>query len=193
MASRALESRRDRYKVMLVTPFMSCNARLTIYILFAEMFFGKQAMLAAYSMYLIGIAVAILVSLALHLLDREKSDNYLLIELPEYKMPDARTIGIYNPGINLKRACSVNPRRVVQISGYSQEELAQQENVEGSPSEKGRKNQRPIGINEIQVPPDHKLRNQCHRGGQHHGGQDHGKAYSPALPFHPGKGISRHG
>ncbi len=95
MASRALESRRDRYKVMLVTPFMSCNARLTIYILFAEMFFGKQAMLAAYSMYLIGIAVAILVSLALHLLDREKSDNYLLIELPEYKMPDARTIGIY--------------------------------------------------------------------------------------------------
>lgn len=95
MASRALESRRDRYKVMLVTPFMSCNARLTIYILFAEMFFGKQAMLAAYSMYLIGIAVAILVSLALHLLDRKKSDNYLLIELPEYKMPDARTIGIY--------------------------------------------------------------------------------------------------
>ena len=46
-------------------------------------------------MYLIGIAVAILVSLALHLLDRKKSDNYLLIELPEYKMPDARTIGIY--------------------------------------------------------------------------------------------------
>ena len=95
MASRALESRRDRFKVMLVTPFMSCNARLTIYILFAEMFFGKRAMLAAYSMYLIGIAVAILVSLVLHLLDRQKSDNYLLIELPEYKMPDARTVWVY--------------------------------------------------------------------------------------------------
>ena len=95
MASRALESRRDRFKVMLVTPFMSCNARLTIYILFAEMFFGKQALLAAYSMYLIGIAVAILVSLVLHLLDRQKSDNYLLIELPEYKMPDARTVWVY--------------------------------------------------------------------------------------------------
>lgn len=95
MASRALESKRDRYKVMLVTPFMSCNARLTIYILFAEMFFGKYAMLAAYSMYLIGIAVAILVSVALHLMDREESANYLLIELPEYKMPDARTVGIY--------------------------------------------------------------------------------------------------
>ncbi len=95
MASRALESRRDRYKVMLVTPFMSCNARLTIYILFAEMFFGKHAMLAAYSMYLIGIAVAIAVSVALHLLDHEESANYLLIELPEYKMPDLRTVGIY--------------------------------------------------------------------------------------------------
>ena len=95
MASRALESKRDRYKVMLVTPFMSCNARLTIYILFSEMFFGKHAMLAAYSMYLIGIAVAIAVSLALHLLDKKATPNYLLIELPEYKMPDLRTVGIY--------------------------------------------------------------------------------------------------
>lgn len=95
MASRALESKRDRYKVMLVTPFMSCNARLTIYILFSEMFFGQYAMLVAYSMYLIGIVVAILVSVALHLLDRKQSVNYLLIELPEYKMPDARTVGIY--------------------------------------------------------------------------------------------------
>lgn len=95
MASRALESKRDRYKVMLVTPFMSCNARLTIYILFAEMFFGNYAMLAAYSMYLIGIVVAVLVSFVLHLLDRKKSANYLLIELPEYKMPDVRTVGIY--------------------------------------------------------------------------------------------------
>lgn len=95
MASRALENKRDRYKVMLVTPFMSCNARLTIYILFSEMFFGKNAMLVAYSMYLIGIVVAILVSLILHLIDHRKSENYLLIELPEYKMPDARTVAIY--------------------------------------------------------------------------------------------------
>ena len=60
MASRALENKRERYKVMFVTPFMSCNARLTIYILFAEMFFGDNAMLVAYSMYLIGIVVAII-------------------------------------------------------------------------------------------------------------------------------------
>ncbi len=95
MASRALENKRDRYKVMLVTPFMSCNARLTIYILFAEMFFGDNAMIVAYSMYLIGIVVAILVSAILHIFDRKKSENYLMIELPEYKLPDARTVGIY--------------------------------------------------------------------------------------------------
>lgn len=95
MASRALENERDRYKVMLVTPFMSCNARLTIYILFAEMFFGDKAMVVAYSMYLIGIVVAIVVSAIIHLLDRKKSVNYLMIELPEYKLPDSRTVAIY--------------------------------------------------------------------------------------------------
>ena len=95
MASRALENKRDRFKVMLVTPFMSCNARLTIYILFSEMFFGDNAMVVAYSMYLIGIVVAIVVSAVIHLLDRKKSVNYLMIELPEYKLPDSRTVAIY--------------------------------------------------------------------------------------------------
>lgn len=95
MASRALESKRDRFKVMLVTPFMSCSARLPIYILFSEMFFGDQAMIVAYSMYLIGILVAIAVTAVLHLIDRKQSPNYLLIELPEYKAPSARTVFIY--------------------------------------------------------------------------------------------------
>lgn len=95
MASRALENKRDRFKVMLVTPFMSCNARLTIYILFAEMFFAQYAMLVAFSMYLIGIAVAIGISAIIHSIDKKKSVNYLIIELPEYKLPDARTVVIY--------------------------------------------------------------------------------------------------
>ena len=95
MASRALENRRDRFKVMLVTPFMSCSARLPIYILFAEMFFGKKAMLVAYSMYLIGLIVAILVAAVLHLIDRRRTENYLLIELPEYKIPSGKTVAIY--------------------------------------------------------------------------------------------------
>lgn len=95
MASRALENKRDRFKVMLITPFMSCSARLPIYILFAEMFFQEHAMLVAYSMYLIGLVVAILVAGTIHLIDKKKSENYLLIELPEYKAPSARTVSIY--------------------------------------------------------------------------------------------------
>lgn len=98
MASRGLENKRDRYKVMLVTPFMSCNARLTIYILFSEIFFREYAMVAAYSMYIIGVFVAIGVSLLIHWMDilrKKDKEDFLLIELPEYKMPDFRTVGIY--------------------------------------------------------------------------------------------------
>ena len=47
MASRALENKRDRYKTMLITPFMSCSARLPIYVLFSELFFPENALLVA--------------------------------------------------------------------------------------------------------------------------------------------------
>ena len=95
MASRVLESRKDRYRVMLITPFMSCSARLPIYILFSEMFFGRYAMLAAYSMYVIGLGVAILVAFLLYKKDQGTEENTLLIELPEYKAPSSRTVAIY--------------------------------------------------------------------------------------------------
>ncbi|MGN0594493.1 MAG: ferrous iron transport protein B [Hominimerdicola sp.] len=95
MASRVLENPKDRYRVMLITPFMSCSARLPIYILFSELFFEKHSMLVAYSMYLIGIVVAILVAFVLHKTDKENKDDMLLIELPEYKLPSARTVSIY--------------------------------------------------------------------------------------------------
>ena len=90
MASRALENKRDRYKTMLITPFMSCSARLPIYVLFSELFFPENSLLVAYSMYLLGIVVAIACAFVMHLLE-----NALLIELPEFKAPSARTIAIY--------------------------------------------------------------------------------------------------
>ncbi|MDF2542730.1 MAG: ferrous iron transport protein [Herbinix sp.] len=96
MASRTLENMSDRRRTILVTPFMSCSARLPIYVLFSQMFFGNKAMLAAYSMYLIGIFVAILVAYIMNKVTKGKeSSNTLLIELPEYKSPNARTIIIY--------------------------------------------------------------------------------------------------
>lgn len=95
MASRALEHRKDRLKTILITPFMSCSARLPIYVLFSQMFFPKHAMLVSYSMYLLGIIVAITTAFVLSKLDGSKAEHALLIELPEYKSPNARTIAIY--------------------------------------------------------------------------------------------------
>lgn len=95
MASRALEDEWDRKKTILITPFMSCSARLPIYVLFSGMFFKNHAMLAAYSMYVIGLVVAILVALVASKLSRKHQANTLLIELPEYKMPNGRTVAIY--------------------------------------------------------------------------------------------------
>ena len=95
MASRALEHKKDRLKTILVTPFMSCSARLPIYVLFSSMFFGKYAMLACYSMYLLGIVIAILTAYIISRIDGSKAEHELLIELPEYKAPNARTIAVY--------------------------------------------------------------------------------------------------
>lgn len=95
MATRALEREADRKKTILVTPFMSCSARLPIYVLFADMFFGKYAVAAAFSMYVIGMAAAILVALLVNRKKRDMKTQPLLIELPEYKAPNVRTICIY--------------------------------------------------------------------------------------------------
>ena len=95
MATRALETEHDRRRTMIVTPFMSCSARLPVYILFSGMFFPRCAMLAAFSMYVIGMAAGILVAFVQHKLEKGRVNQSLMIELPEYKRPNARTIRTY--------------------------------------------------------------------------------------------------
>ena len=95
MASRALEDPKDRFRTVFITPFMSCSARLPIYVLFSQLFFGKYAALAAFSMYILGVIVAILIALIMNKSSKFKEINTLLIELPEYKIPNIRTIFIY--------------------------------------------------------------------------------------------------
>lgn len=95
MATRALETEHDRRKTMLVTPFMSCSARLPVYVLFSDIFFPECPAVTAFSMYVVGMAIAILVALVVNRLERGKINDSLLIELPEYKRPNARTIRIY--------------------------------------------------------------------------------------------------
>lgn len=95
MASRALETEKDRRRTMIITPFMSCSARLPVYVLFSGMFFGQFAHVAAFSMYVIGMVIAIVIARVLHVFEKGKASDNLLIELPEYKRPNGRTIRIY--------------------------------------------------------------------------------------------------
>lgn len=95
MASRTLEDPKDRLKTIFITPFMSCSARLPVYVLLSNMFFGKYAMIAAFSMYVIGMAAAIVTAKIIHIFEKKRDIKALLIELPEYKSPNARTIFIY--------------------------------------------------------------------------------------------------
>lgn len=95
MASRTLENMNDRRRTILITPFMSCSARLPIYVLFSKMFFGQYAAVSAYSMYVIGIVVAMSIAYIMNKNIEKHENNTLLIELPEYKSPNIRTIFIY--------------------------------------------------------------------------------------------------
>lgn len=95
MATRALETEKDRRRTMLITPFMSCSARLPIYVLFSGLFFGKYAPLVSFSMYVLGIVIALLAAFVANIFDKKKDKNNLLIELPEYKRPNLRSIRVY--------------------------------------------------------------------------------------------------
>lgn len=95
MATRSLENRHDKLRTILITPFMSCSARLPIYVMLSHLFFGKYAVFYAYSMYIIGFLTALLIALVLSKVDKKNNTADLLIELPEYKTPNARTIMIY--------------------------------------------------------------------------------------------------
>lgn len=95
MASRALEDERDRKRTIMLIPFMSCSAKLPIYLVFSLLFFGKAAMLVAYSMYILGLVLGIFVAFVHSKMLKGSVKQPLLIELPEYKTPNKRTIAIY--------------------------------------------------------------------------------------------------
>lgn len=90
MATRTLESRRERLLTMLITPFMSCSARLPVYILMVSAFFPVNQGLVLLSVYVIGIVVAILTALLLKKLMFHKVSDPFVMELPPYRMPTLR-------------------------------------------------------------------------------------------------------
>jgi ferrous iron transport protein B len=92
-ATRTLENRRDRILTGLLAPFMSCSARLPVYVLFAAIFFPQYASLAIFAMYLLGILVAIALGVLLNRTLLKTSDpSHFIMELPPYRLPTARNV-----------------------------------------------------------------------------------------------------
>ena len=87
MATRTLESEKDRKITALIAPLMTCGAKLPIYALFVSIFFPNNAAIVTVSLYLLGIVVAIIIALVLNKTAYKSDVEPFVLELPEYKMP----------------------------------------------------------------------------------------------------------
>ena len=95
MATRTLESRRDRIMTMLITPFMSCSARLPVYVLLAGAFFPNNASFILLSLYVCGILLAVVMARLFKRFLFKEEDVPFVMELPPYRMPTAKSIMIH--------------------------------------------------------------------------------------------------
>ncbi|MGQ9512628.1 ferrous iron transport protein B [Thermodesulfitimonas sp.] len=95
MATRTLENWRDRLITLLITPLISCAARLPVYVLFAGAFFGARQGLVVFSLYLLSISFAILAGVLLKSLVFKGEEAPFVMELPPYRLPTLRGILIH--------------------------------------------------------------------------------------------------
>lgn len=92
MGARALDSEKDRMVSILVTPFLTCGAKLPIMALFAAMFFPDNAANVVFAMYIAGVVMAIIAAKGLgSSIFKDKGSTFLL-ELPPYRMPDMKSV-----------------------------------------------------------------------------------------------------
>lgn len=91
MSARSIEDEKDRLITILVVPFISCGARLPIYILFAGTFFGRQAGTVIFAMYILGIVVAIASAKLLRETIVKGKPAPFIMELPPYRVPTLKT------------------------------------------------------------------------------------------------------
>jgi ferrous iron transport protein B len=105
MATRTLENRKDRILTMLITPFMSCSARLPVYVLLISAFFPHNQGLVLLSIYAVGILMAIISALVLKKLFFAKQDIPFVMELPPYRIPTMRntTVHMWYKGVQYLR------------------------------------------------------------------------------------------
>lgn len=92
-ATRTLDSSRDRLLTGLITPFMSCGARLPVYVLLATIFFTETKSMVVFAMYVLGIAVAVLIGFLLSrtALSDEDPAPFVMV-MPEFRMPNLKTV-----------------------------------------------------------------------------------------------------
>lgn len=95
MATRTLENRKDRILTMLIIPFMSCSARLPVYVLFISAFFLANQGLVLLSIYLIGILFAVVVAMLFKNTLFKGQDQPFVMELPPYRIPTFRNVSIH--------------------------------------------------------------------------------------------------
>ncbi|HEY83928.1 MAG TPA: ferrous iron transport protein B [Chloroflexi bacterium] len=95
-ATRTLKSEKDRILTGLLVPFMSCSARLPVYILFAAIFFPRYGGLVVFSLYLLGILTAVALGLILKsTLFKGKEQTPFVMELPPYRVPNPKSVWSY--------------------------------------------------------------------------------------------------
>jgi len=92
MSSRIIESKKDRLITILINPFMSCSARLTVFILFISAFFDSYQSIILFSLYLLGVALALLSALLFRKTFFRKEDIPFVMELPPYRFPTMKSI-----------------------------------------------------------------------------------------------------
>jgi ferrous iron transport protein B len=86
-ATRTLEKKSDRILVSMILPFMSCSARLPVYIIFAAALFPKQGSVLVWAMYLLGMVVAFAFAFVLRRTSLKNEGGGVLLELPPYRLP----------------------------------------------------------------------------------------------------------
>ncbi len=92
MASRTLHSTHDRWRTILLTPFMSCSAKIPIYGFFTSMFFPGHGGLVLICLYLLGIVIGIVTALVTKWLGKHRDVAPFVMELPNYRMPSGKNV-----------------------------------------------------------------------------------------------------
>ncbi|MGH9558091.1 MAG: ferrous iron transport protein B [Bryobacteraceae bacterium] len=94
MATRTIESKRDRMATILIAPFMTCSARLPVYTLLIAAFFPARPVLAMLGLYFIGFAAAILTARLLKSTVLKSSRSSFVLEMPPYRWPTMQSLGL---------------------------------------------------------------------------------------------------